>query len=88
MGFSIIFPGLYDEQKVLFMPNELINIFSQIDSSELENFVQRNTEWIRLTHRLLYYYGFMDAWRVKEKISQLTGQENRGYPMLKCHPTR
>ncbi|MCO1603156.1 SEC-C metal-binding domain-containing protein [Desulfosporosinus nitroreducens] len=75
MGFSIIFPGLYDDQKVLFMPNELVSIFSQIDSSELQNIVQRNTEWIRLTHGLLHYYGVMDAWPVKAKISELTGQE-------------
>ena len=75
MGFSIIFPGIYDDQKILFMPNELINIFFQIDSSELENIVQRNTEWTSLTHGLLYYYGVMDAWHVKEKISELTGQE-------------
>ncbi len=75
MGFSIIFPGLYDYKKVLFMPTELINIFSQIDGIELENIVQRNTEWIRLTHGLLYYYGVMDAWLVKDKVKQLTGQE-------------
>jgi hypothetical protein len=75
MGFSIIFPGLYDYKKVLFMPTELINIFSQIDGIEVENIVQRNTEWIRLTHGLLYYYGVMDAWLVKDKVKQLTGQE-------------
>ncbi|MDD2497710.1 MAG: SEC-C metal-binding domain-containing protein [Desulfitobacteriaceae bacterium] len=75
MGFSVIFPGLYDGQKILFMPNELIDIFSMIDSSELENIVQRNTEWIRLTHGLLYHYGVMSAWNVKKKISELTGQD-------------
>ena len=75
MGFSIIFPGLYDDQKVLFMPVELINIFSQIDGNELENIVHRNTEWIQLTHGLLHYYGVMDAWLMKEKIKELTGQE-------------
>ena len=75
MGFSVIFSGLYDGQKVLFMPNELIDIFSMIDSSELENIIQRNTEWIRLTHGLLYYYGVMSAWNVKKKISELTGQD-------------
>lgn len=75
MGFSIIFPGLYDDQKVLFMPNELISIFSQLDSSELQNIVHRNTEWIRLTHGLLHYYGVMDAWHVKTKISEHIGQE-------------
>ncbi len=75
MEFSIIFPGLYGDQKVLFMPSELINIFSQIDSSELKNIVQRNTEWIQLTHGLLYYYGVMDVWRIKEKIKEHTYQE-------------
>ena len=75
MGFSIIFPGLYDNQKVLFMPAELVRIFSQIDGIELENIVHRNTEWIRLTHGLLYYYGVMDAWLIKEKVKKLTGQE-------------
>lgn len=75
IGFSIIFPGMYDDEKVLFIPTELINIFSQIDGIELENIVQRNTEWIRLTHGLLYYYGVMDVWLVKEKVKQLTGQE-------------
>lgn len=75
MGFSIIFPGLYDNQKVLFMPAEMVEIFSQIDGIELENIVHRNTEWIRITHGLLYYYGVMDAWLIKEKVKQLTGQE-------------
>ena len=75
IGFSIIFPGMYDDEKVLFIPTELINIFSQIDGIELENIVQRNTEWIRLTHGLLYYYGVMDVWLVKEKVKQLIGQE-------------
>lgn len=75
MGFSIIFPGLYNDQKVLFMPVELINVFSRIDDSELENIVNRNTEWIQLTHGLLHYYGVMDAWRINEKIKELTRQE-------------
>ncbi|PKM83353.1 MAG: zinc chelation protein SecC [Firmicutes bacterium HGW-Firmicutes-14] len=75
MEYSVIFPGLYDDQKVLFIPGELINIFSQIAGSELESIVKRNTEWIRLTHGLIYYYGVMQVWLVKEKISELTGQE-------------
>lgn len=75
MGFSIIFPGLYDDQKVLFMPGELIDIFSQTDGSELETIVHRNTEWIRLTHGLLYYYGVMSPWPLKLKMEKLTGQQ-------------
>ncbi len=74
MNYSMIFCGLQDNQKVLFMPNELINVFTQIDDSKLKNIVRRNTEWIRLTHGLLYYYGVMDAWPITKKISELTGE--------------
>ena len=75
MGYSIIFPGVYNNQKVLFMPMELASIFLHVDGIELEKTVRRNTEWILLTHGLLYYYGVMDAWCIKEKVKHLTGQE-------------
>lgn len=75
MGFSIIFPGLYENEKILFIPGELINIFSQIDDSELLNIVQRNTEWIQLTHGLLHYYGVVEVWLIKQRIETLTGQK-------------
>ncbi len=72
MKYSMVFPGIYEGEKVLFIPKELINIFSQIYGSELESIVRRNTEWIRLTHGMLYYYGVMEAWLIKEKIEELT----------------
>ena len=75
IGWSIVFPRLYEDQTVLYMPNELMNIFSKTDGDELERIVKRNTEWICLTHGLLYYYGVMDAWSIQKKISELTGQE-------------
>lgn len=74
-GFSIIFTGSYDDQNILFMPDELIDIFLRTDGSELERIVQRNTEWISLTHGMLHYYGVMDAWALIEKIQMLTGKE-------------
>lgn len=72
---SVIFPGIHDGQRVLFMPEEMISIFSQIDGSELEDVVRRNTEWIRLTYGLLYFHGVMDALVLRRKISELTDQE-------------
>jgi hypothetical protein len=72
--YSMVFPGIYKDEKVLFIPNELINIFIQTNGSELENIVRRNTEWIRLTHGLLYYYGVMEVWSIKEKIEKYTGE--------------
>ena len=70
---SVLYPGV-NEGKVLFMPVELINVFSQLDGTELESIVRRNTEWILLTHGLLYFYGVMHTGHVRERIETLTGQ--------------
>lgn len=62
----------------MFIPEELVNIFSRIDGSELEKVVQRNTEWIILAHGILYYFGVIDAWSLKERIQELTGKNVDG----------
>ena len=75
MGYSMVFPGIYENERVLFIPAELADIFTQTDGCELESIVRRNTGWIRLTHGLLYYYGVMEAWLIKGKIEELTGEK-------------
>lgn len=70
--YSILFPGYYQGEKVLFMPLELVNAFLEIDSLTLQKEVQRNTTWINLTQGLLYYYGIMDSSNLIEKIEVLT----------------
>lgn len=83
MAGSIVFPGVYNNQKVLAMPQELINVFLETDGAELEKTVQLNTEWIRLTHGFLYYYGVADIRLIEEKINQLTGEEMDFYKYIK-----
>ena len=75
MEYSMVFPGIYENERVLFIPAELADIFTQTDGCELESIVRRNTGWIRLTHGLLYYYGVMEAWLIKGKIEELTGEK-------------
>ncbi len=36
MNYSMVFPGIYEDEKVLFIPAKLINIFIQTDGSALE----------------------------------------------------
>ncbi|WP_413306329.1 SEC-C metal-binding domain-containing protein [Bacillus sp. 1P10SD] len=62
-------------QKFLTMPSELTDLFSKIDGPELKNIIRRNTEWIRLTHGMLYYYGVMDTSEILERIRRLTMQK-------------
>lgn len=54
------------------MPPELISAFQEIDGHELEKAARRNTEWIRLTQGLLYYYGVISTRMILEKIKELT----------------
>jgi len=73
--FGIAFPGIYKSEKVLFMPAETMDIFTQTDGSKLQNMVRRNTEWIRLTRGMLYYYGVMGAEPVRKRMEDLTGEK-------------
>lgn len=75
MKYSMVFTGIYEDEKVLYIPTEIMDIFIQTDGSELERVVRRNTEWICLTHGMLYYYGVMEPWLIKERIEVLTGEK-------------
>lgn len=70
--YGIIFTGLYNNQKVLFMPIELTNAFNELDTTVLKKTVARNTEWINITQGMMYYYGTLDAWRVIKNVEKLT----------------
>ena len=75
MGYGLIFPGYYNEQKILFMPSELVELFKNIDGYEFKKAVRRNTELINLTYGLLFYCGVIDAWRANNMVAKLTGEE-------------
>ncbi|NLL51803.1 MAG: zinc chelation protein SecC [Peptococcaceae bacterium] len=75
MGYGLAFPGVCGGRKLLFMPKELIEAFNKIDSMKLKPIVQLNTEWIKLTYGLLYYYGVMSTWAAKNKINKFTNKE-------------
>ena len=72
---SILFTGIHNGEKVLYMPDELVNIFVSEDGSELKSIVDRNTEWILLTQGLLYYYGVMNLTDYTKKMEELTGRK-------------
>ncbi|WP_108669059.1 YecA family protein [Peribacillus acanthi] len=75
MGLGIIFPVLNDGQKLLTIPLELIKQFEKINQVELQNRIRQNTDWIRLTHGMLYYYGVMETSELIDQIKALTKRE-------------
>lgn len=72
--YSVIFAGMHEGEKVLYMPNELMDVFVTEDGVELKNIIRRNTEWIQLAQGMLYYYGVMGIRDFIKKMEVLTGE--------------
>lgn len=75
MGWGIIFPICLDGKQGLTVPIELVEQFSAVDDQELHKIIDRNTEWIRLTQGLLYYYGVVHTSVLVDMVSELLKQE-------------
>ncbi|MBM4761796.1 SEC-C metal-binding domain-containing protein [Bacillus sp. B15-48] len=57
-SFGFIFTGTYNEKQVFVVPEEMVKqLETLVKTNEFQAMVKRNTDWIQLTHGLLYYYG-------------------------------
>lgn len=68
MSHGIVFPILKDGQKQLAVPVEIIDQFAEVGGDELQERIRQNTEWIRLIHGMIYYYGVMESSKMLDKI--------------------
>lgn len=80
---GIIFPGSRNGRKILCMPLEFLDIFRDMINPEYGKLVRRNTEWVRLTHGLLYYYGYLSFIQLQDTIGKLTGEKPDAVQYLK-----
>jgi SEC-C motif len=73
---GILFPGMNNGKKVLAMPEEWVKILgSHTDQSKWKPIIRRNTEWIKLTHGLLYYYGSLTLRELLAMLKKYTKKE-------------
>ncbi|MFF2445756.1 SEC-C metal-binding domain-containing protein [Neobacillus sp. NPDC058068] len=57
-SLGLLFSGTLEENKVIVMPEEIVEQSANLVTNlSILSIVQRNTNWIKLTHGLLYYYG-------------------------------
>lgn len=71
---GLIFIGNHKGRKAIIMPEEVVAAFQQAEGPELARKVRRNSQWIRLTQGLLFYYGVLDFTQAKERLEHLTGE--------------
>ncbi|MEB3103552.1 SEC-C metal-binding domain-containing protein [Ferviditalea candida] len=67
-GFLFLIEG------AVIMPHEIRERLHQVDEKRLKPILDRNSQWIRLTQGLLYYYGSMGVKTLIEKVEHYTGQ--------------
>lgn len=72
---GIIFSGSKEGKKILAMPLELLEVFEKVDTPEFRKIVGRNTEWIHLSHGMLYYYGVLSFKNLEDMIERYTGEK-------------
>lgn len=73
--YGLIFSGSYREQKVLCIPDEVAVVFRSVDDPELRRIVERNTEWVKLTQGMLFYYGVLSVTQIRSMLGKLCSQE-------------
>ncbi|MCP1158228.1 YecA family protein [Bacillus infantis] len=70
-GTGIIYSGIIEGEPVLAVPNELIDKVKELKNSiHIRSAVNKNTEWIRLTGGLLYYYGTLSIVQLAEFLEK------------------
>jgi hypothetical protein len=67
---SIAMTGSIEGRKVLVMPQEIASGIAALQNSGIETVVERNTEYIKLTRGLLYYYGAIPYHPLKELLDK------------------
>ncbi|MDQ6596264.1 hypothetical protein E2K98_23600 [Bacillus salipaludis] len=75
---GLIFTGIFQGKRILAVPDELIvPILSLEDNKKFTSIINRNTEWIKLTYGLCYYYGALSTAQLSEMLETFTKEPLR-----------
>lgn len=70
---ALIFPCLREGKRGLAVAQEVMDVFRNLNKFYYKSIVKRNTEWIKLTQGLLYFYGVLDLNEIQNRLEELTG---------------
>lgn len=73
--FCFAFSGTIRNQKILYLPVELMDTFKRLDLQTIEKRIAQNTEWVTLINGLLYHFGVMDTFKLNEKLNQYSNEK-------------
>jgi hypothetical protein len=68
---GMLFTGSINGKRVIAVPDELIDEILTLERDlHFRGIIKRNTEWIKLTHGLLYYYGTLTVAELSQMIEK------------------
>lgn len=71
---GLLFTGTAEDRKVVAVPKDLIEAILALEQDpEVKRKIKRNTEWLKLTNGLLYYYGTLKHTQLISMLMQYTG---------------
>jgi hypothetical protein len=75
---GMLFTGSINGKKVVAIPDELLEEILNVEKDlHFRGNIKRNTEWIKLTHGLLYYYGTLTVTELGQMIEKYTKEPLR-----------
>ncbi|MFD1174046.1 SEC-C metal-binding domain-containing protein [Oceanobacillus picturae] len=73
---GLVYSGIYQGEKILSLPEELVApILKLNDNLQVRSIVKRNTDWIKLTRGLLYYYGTLSVTQLEKMLETYTKEQ-------------
>lgn len=70
-SLGLIFTGLHNGEKIFIIPTEMMAPITSVDNDEeVITTINKNTEWIYLTHGLIYYYGAVEIELIKSELEK------------------
>ncbi|WP_232214173.1 Rho termination factor N-terminal domain-containing protein [Bacillus sp. SG-1] len=75
---GLFYSGTYAGKQILAVPEELIEPITELaNDKEVQLTVKRNTEWLKLTRGLLYYYGTLPLTTLIDMLEKHLGETLR-----------
>ena len=74
-SIGIVFSGSKDKEHYLFIPEELKEIFKNINNKSFKKKVLLNNETVRLATGILFYYGYLDYEHLYEMLTTMINKK-------------
>ena len=74
-SIGIVFSGSKDKEHYLFIPEELKEIFKNINNKSFKKKVLLNNETVRLASGILFYYGYLDYEQLYAMVTRIINKK-------------